>query len=81
VTVTIDAHPTLVAVTVVDDGPGFGDVLPQAFDRFARDPGRGGGMGLGLAITAAIATAHGGYVSADNRPAGGAQVCLRLPAA
>jgi two-component system OmpR family sensor kinase len=81
VTVTIDAHPTLVAVTVVDDGPGFGDVLPQAFDRFTRDPGRGGGMGLGLAITAAIATAHGGYVSANNRPAGGAHVCLRLPAA
>jgi signal transduction histidine kinase len=81
VTVTIDAHPTLVAVTVVDDGPGFGDLLPQAFDRFARDPGQGGGMGLGLAITAAIATAHGGYVSADNRPAGGAQVSLLLPAA
>jgi signal transduction histidine kinase len=81
VTVTIDAHPTLVAVTVVDDGPGFGDVLPQAFDRFTRDPGRGGGMGLGLAITAAIATAHGGYVSANNQPAGGAHVCLRLPAA
>jgi signal transduction histidine kinase len=81
VTVMIDAHPTLVAVTIVDDGPGFGDVLPQAFDRFTRDPGQGGGMGLGLAITAAIANAHGGYVSADNRPTGGAQVCLRLPAA
>jgi signal transduction histidine kinase len=38
-------------------------------------------MGLGLAITAAIANAHGGYVSANNRPMGGAQVCLRLPAA
>ena len=81
VTVIIDAHPTLVAVTIVDDGPGFGDLLPQAFDRFTRDPVQGGGMGLGLAITAAIANAHGGYVSADNRPAGGAQVSLLLPAA
>jgi len=81
VTVMIDAYPAVVAVTVIDDGPGFGDVLPQAFDRFARDQGQGGGMGLGLAIAAAIVTAHGGYVSADNRPAGGAQVCLRLPAA
>jgi len=81
VTVSIDSDPSLVAVTVVDDGPGFGDVLPQAFDRFTRDPGQGGGMGLGLAITAAIVNAHGGSVSADNRQSGGAQVCVRLPAA
>jgi signal transduction histidine kinase len=81
VAVFIEAQPPVVLVTVVDDGPGFGDLLPQAFDRFTRDPGQGGGMGLGLAITAAIATAHGGCVSADNRPTGGAQVCLRLPAA
>jgi signal transduction histidine kinase len=81
VSVTIESHPSVVLLTVVDDGPGFGDLLPQAFDRFIRDPGHEGGMGLGLAITAAIATTHGGYVAADNRPAGGAQVCLRLPAA
>jgi two-component system OmpR family sensor kinase len=81
VAVSIEAHPSVVILSVVDDGPGFGDLLPQAFERFTRDPGQGGGMGLGLAITAAIATAHGGYVSADNRPSGGAQVCLRLPAA
>jgi two-component system, OmpR family, sensor kinase len=81
VTVTVEEHPAVVALTVDDDGPGFGDVLPQAFDRFTRDPGRGGGMGLGLAITAAIAAAHGGRVSAGNRPSGGAQVCLQLPAA
>jgi signal transduction histidine kinase len=81
VSVAIEAHPSVVLLTVVDDGPGFGDLLPQAFDRFTRDPGQGGGMGLGLAITAAIATSHGGYVAADHRPAGGAQVCLRLPAA
>ena len=81
VSLTIEAHPSVVLLTVVDDGPGFGDLLPQVFDRFTRDPGQGGGMGLGLAITAAIVTSHGGHVAADNRPAGGAQVCLRLPAA
>jgi signal transduction histidine kinase len=81
VSLTIEAHPSVVILTVVDDGPGFGDLLPQAFERFTRDPRQGGGMGLGLAITSAIATSHGGYVAADNRPAGGAQVCLRLPAA
>jgi signal transduction histidine kinase len=81
VSVSVEEHDSTVILSVVDDGPGFGDLLPQAFDRFTRDPGQGGGMGLGLAITAAIATAHGGYVSADNLPSGGARVCLRLPAA
>jgi signal transduction histidine kinase len=38
-------------------------------------------MGLGLAITATIAAAHGGHISAVNRPGGGAEVRLRLPAA
>jgi two-component system, OmpR family, sensor kinase len=82
VTVTVGEDRTFVEVTVADDGPGFPDgLLPHAFDRFTRDPGSGGGMGLGLAITSAIAAAHGGHVSAANRPAGGAEVRLRLPAA
>jgi signal transduction histidine kinase len=82
VTVTVAEDRTFVDVTVTDDGPGFpADLLPHVFDRFTRDPGSGGGMGLGLAITSAIAAAHGGHVSAGNRPAGGAEVRLRLPAA
>jgi signal transduction histidine kinase len=61
-------HGTLV---VADDGPGFpDDLLPRAFDRFARGDGaRGrseGGAGLGLAITASLARALGGDVSATN---------------
>jgi two-component system, OmpR family, sensor kinase len=35
---------------------------------------------LGLAIVAAIATAHGGSAGAGNRPEGGADVWLSLPA-
>jgi signal transduction histidine kinase len=82
VTVTVDEHRSLVDLSVVDDGPGFqATVLPRAFERFTRDPGHGGGMGLGLAITATIAAAHGGHISAVNRPGGGAEVRLRLPAA
>ncbi len=73
---------TFVDVTVTDDGPGFPDeLLPHVFDRYTRDPGSGGGMGLGLAITSAIAAAHGGHVTAANRPGGGAEMRLRLPAA
>jgi signal transduction histidine kinase len=81
VTVTVDENHSAVEVRVADDGPGFDPaVLPHAFERFTRDPDSGGGLGLGLAITAAIAAAHGGETSAANLPAGGAEVRLRLPA-
>jgi signal transduction histidine kinase len=71
---------------VEDAGPGFPvDFLPHAFERFRRpDASRSrgdGGAGLGLAIVAAIAAAHGGSAAAANRPEGGASVVLRLPAA
>jgi len=82
VRVSVVEDRTFVDVAVADDGPGFPeDLLPRVFDRFTRDPGSGGGMGLGLSITSAIAAAHGGHVSAANVPGGGAEVRLRLPAA
>lgn len=55
-----------VAIDVTDQGPGFApDFAALAFERFARgDRTRGGdGVGLGLAIVASIATAHGGTVT------------------
>ncbi len=64
---------------VRDEGPGFPpDFLPRAFERFARpiDARSQGGAGLGLAIVAAIAHAHGGAAGAVN--AGGADVWLSL---
>ena len=67
-----------VAIRVTDAGPGFPpDFLPHAFDRFARaDAARTEpGAGLGLAIVAAVARAHGG-----SAEAAGATVTLRLPA-
>ncbi|MGI8715625.1 MAG: HAMP domain-containing sensor histidine kinase [Solirubrobacteraceae bacterium] len=68
---------------VGDRGAGFSDwLLPRAFDRFSRaDPARErGGVGLGLAVVRMIAHAHGGDAGAANRPAGGADVWLSLPA-
>jgi two-component system OmpR family sensor kinase len=73
---TVDVH-------VLDEGPGVpAEFLPRAFDRFSRaDAARGGGgTGLGLAIVALIARAHGGEAGLANRPGGGADAWIRLPA-
>jgi signal transduction histidine kinase len=74
----------LVELHVTDDGRGFPETfVAQAFDRFTRaDEARGrGGTGLGLAIVDLIARAHGGSTGAANRPEGGADVWLAVPAA
>jgi two-component system, OmpR family, sensor kinase len=74
-----------VIIDVRDHGPGFPPgFLPHAFERFRRaDQARGradGGAGLGLAIVASIAWAHGGRASAANHPDGGALVRVEFPA-
>jgi two-component system sensor histidine kinase CiaH len=72
-----------VVLTVDDAGPGIDPAhLTHVFDRFWRAPGaRGEGAGLGLAIAAWIAQSHGGTISAENRPAGGARFRVSLPLA
>jgi two-component system, OmpR family, sensor kinase len=71
-----------VELHVRDDGPGFPPgFIDQAFDPFSRgDPARHGpGAGLGLAIVAAIARAHGGAAHVANL-AGGVDAWLEFPA-
>jgi signal transduction histidine kinase len=75
-----------VVVTVDDDGPGIPALERSAvFEPFYRiEPSRSretGGAGLGLAIARAIAEAHGGRISADVAPQGGARIRVVLPAA
>ena len=72
-----------VEIHVADRGPGFPpDFLTAAFDRgaTASPDGRPPGAGLGLAIVARIARAHGGRAAAANRAGGGADVWIELPA-
>ena len=71
-------------LAVVDNGPGLApDAAGRVFERFYRvDESRSrdsGGAGLGLAIVAAIAAAHGGTASAANVSGGGASFVIRLP--
>jgi signal transduction histidine kinase len=69
----------MATVAVEDDGDGIpDDLLPRVFEPFVC-AGRHGKRGLGLAITRAIARAHGGDATAENRAEGGARFELRLP--
>ena len=69
-----------VRIVVRDHGPGIPAAFaPRALDRFSRaDEARAaGGAGLGLAIVAAIATAHGGEVRLrDAEPGAAVEVVL-----
>lgn len=73
-----------VALTVMDDGPGFSQTaLMHAFDRFWRDDSaRGrGGSGLGLPIAKAAVSLLGGEIQLQNRTPSGASVTVTLPMA
>ncbi len=72
-----------VVVRVSDDGPGIdAAMLPHLFQRFATTGDNGLGprrYGLGLALVSEVAERHGGAVSAENAPGGGAVVRIELP--
>jgi heavy metal sensor kinase len=71
-------------IDVADTGPGVPPELrPRLFERFSRPVGarsrRSGGAGLGLAICAAIAAAHGGSISLLELSTCGAHFSVRVP--
>jgi PAS domain S-box-containing protein len=75
----IDKH--MIQIEVGDSGPGIPDhILEQLFTRFSSTKVDDGGMGIGLSISKRIIEAHGGMLSADNRPEGGAVFRFTLPA-
>jgi two-component system OmpR family sensor kinase len=61
------------------------DQAEHVFERFFRaDPSRArasGGVGLGLAIVAAVAEAHGGSVAVTSEPGQGATFRVSVPLA
>jgi two-component system sensor histidine kinase KdpD len=70
-----------VVLEIADRGPGIprGDE-ERIFERFRRGAHPGvRGVGLGLAVSRAIATVHGGTLTAASRDGGGAAFRLRLP--
>jgi signal transduction histidine kinase len=86
VAVTVTGSASHADLTVTDHGPGMTEEqASRVFERFYRtDDARTrerGGAGLGLAIAASLAAAHGGEITVDTAPGQGAAFHLRLPQA
>jgi signal transduction histidine kinase len=81
VTIRLSAEAHAAILTFEDDGPGFAsEIRLRVFERGVK--GRNSkGHGLGLTFVEAVARAHGGSVTASNRPEGGAQLTIKLPLA
>lgn len=85
VRVTVATHHGAPTVWVDDDGSGIPEperdrVFERLYRMDAARQGDTGGSGLGLALTRALARAHGGDVQALASPLGGARFELRLVA-
>jgi two-component system osmolarity sensor histidine kinase EnvZ len=83
VEVSVQFSDTALRITVEDDGPGIPadrrDEAMRPFSRLdsARDPNRGGGVGLGLSIAADVAMSHGGALRlSDSDRLGGLKADL-----
>ena len=85
---TIDVRASLtdegLAISVRDHGPGISPTdLPHLFDRFYRGDAakaRASGTGMGLWIARGLLAAEHGRVWAENRPDGGAEFTMAIPA-
>jgi two-component system, OmpR family, sensor histidine kinase BaeS len=76
-----DDHAVL---RVSDTGTGIpAEELPRIFDRFwrGRQASTVSGSGIGLAIAAGLAQAHGGQLTAASQPGQGTEMTLTLPQA
>nr|WP_315592427.1 ATP-binding protein [uncultured Cupriavidus sp.] len=68
-------------ISVADQGPGVPpELLQTMFEPFVQAQANKGGFGLGLSIAQRAIAAHGGTARAANRPDGGLEVCIELPA-
>ncbi len=85
VAISVSRRDGTVRIAVDDDGPGIPvEDRERVFERFTRlDSSRArngaGGAGLGLALGKAIVDRHGGKITVDDAPIGGARLLVVLP--
>jgi signal transduction histidine kinase len=84
VTVSTSRNGAEAVLQVTDTGKGIpAEDLPRIFDRFwrGRQAAQISGSGIGLAVAAEVAQAHGGRLTASSEPGHGTQMTLILPGA
>jgi signal transduction histidine kinase/HAMP domain-containing protein len=71
---------SLLRIVVSDQGQGIpADILPRVRDAFFTTREATGGTGLGLHVSQAIVTAHGGTLEISSTPGVGTEVTVTLP--
>jgi two-component system sensor kinase FixL len=72
-------NPEKLEIRVADSGPGISDdALARLFHPF--NTTKSTGMGVGLSLCRGIVESHGGAISAENAPSGGAVFGFTVPA-
>ena len=81
--VKLEAEPKRFLLTITDDGKGIDPASrKKIFDAFYQvEEGKGGGVGLGLAISKWIVEAHRGTISVQSEKGKGSAFCICLPKA
>jgi two-component system NtrC family sensor kinase len=75
-----DARANAIRITVADNGPGIPpSVRARIFEPYFTTKPMGVGTGVGLAVSLGIVEAHGGTLSVDCPPEGGAVFTITLP--
>ncbi len=73
-----DPEQRAVRIEIDDEGPGIADELRDTlFEPFVSTKAKG--AGLGLAVSKRLVEEHGGTITAENRPEGGARFTVVLP--
>ena len=80
ITTRFDADRDEVVMTIADNGPGVpADIRPRIFEPFFTTKPTGVGTGVGLSMCQGVVESHGGRISIEDTPGGGATFVVAFP--